>query len=223
MTNEIHYSYHFREFGQQQSSRFLDYSISPHGLAGIQGFLAVVRALAQHDDMACIALCENSKWGSLHNLLSLVSCSFDISLKTDLLLTLAALGKLKETALQLWFNLETSQIIETIPLANAFSTVPCCLESETVMEIVKTESRNEIYPLTQAILELLYTLSSTIMPKHLGAGSRKPGIYPYFNFVLKSIFFKLCNRYATKMSLFFNISYVFSTLYLRYHLQNSQR
>ena len=87
-------------------------------------------------------------------------------------------------------NLEASQIITTIPSTNAFSTVPRGIECE----IDKTESRNETYPLTQAILELLYTLSSTIMPRNLGAGPRKPGIIPYFNFILESIFLKFYNR-----------------------------
>lgn len=171
-------------------SRALNRNISPQELAGLQAVLAVIRAVATHDDVARIALCEHPSWAPLHILLGLVSCSIDISLKTDLLYTLAALGKSKETALQLWVNLEASQIITTIPSTNAFSTVPRGIESE----IDKTESRNETYPLTQAILELLYTLSSTIMPRNLGAGPRKPGIIPYFNFILESIFLKFYNR-----------------------------
>lgn len=145
--------------------------------------------MATHDDVARIALCDHPSWAPLHIFLGLVGCSIDISLKTDLLLTLAALGKSKETALQLWVNLEASQIITTIPSTH-ISTVPSGIESE----IDKTESRNETYPLTQAILELLYTLSSTIMPRNLGAGPRKPGIIPYFNFILESIFLKFYNR-----------------------------
>lgn len=165
-------------------------NISPQELAGLQAVLAVIRAVATHDDVARIALCEHPSWAPLHMLLGLVSCSIDISLKTDLLLTLAALGKSKETALQLWHNLEASQIITTVQTTNTFSTVPRGIESE----IDKTESRNETYPLTQAILELLYTLCSTMMPRQLGAGPRKPGIHPYFNFILESIFLKFYNR-----------------------------
>lgn len=159
----------------------------------------MIQAVAKHNDKACIALCEHPKWGSLPMLLRLVSCSVSISLKTDILLTLAALATLKETALQLWFNIESNQIISTSE--NSCSTISCCIESEIAMEIDKTESSYETYSLTQAFLGLLYTLSSAIMPKNLGFGSRKPGIYPYFNFVLKSIFLNFYNRYATKMCL----------------------
>lgn len=171
-------------------SRALNRNINPQEIAGLQAVLAVIRAVATHDEVARIALCEHPSWAPLHILLGLVSCSIVIPLKTDLLLTLAALGKSKETAMQLWLNLEATQIIATIPTTHSFSTVARGIESE----IDKTESRNETYPLTQAILELLYTLISTILPKNLGAGPRKPGLVPYFNFVLESIFLKFYNR-----------------------------
>lgn len=171
-------------------NRALNRNISPQELAGLQAVLAVIKAVATHDEVARIALCEHPTWAPLHILLGLVSCSIDISLKTDLLLTLAALAKSKETAMQLWINLEATQIITTVPTTQAYSTVARGIESE----IDKTESRNETYPLTQAILDLLYTLSSTIMPRHLGSGPRKPGIIPYFNFILESIFMKFYNR-----------------------------
>lgn len=171
-------------------SRVLNRGINPQELAGLQAVLAVIRAVATHDEVARIALCEHPSWAPLHILLGLVGCSIDVSLKTDLLLTLAALGKSKETAMQLWLNLEASQIITTVQTTQTFTTVARGIESE----IEKTESRNETYPLTQAILELLHTLSCTISPRNLGAGQRKPGIIPYFNFVLESIFLKFSNR-----------------------------
>lgn len=171
-------------------SRVLNRNINPQELAGLQAVLSVIRAVATHDEVARIALCEHPSWAPLHVLLGLVGCSIDISLKTDLLLTLAALGKSKETAMQLWINLEASQIITTIPSTQAFSRRG--IESE----IDKTESRNETYTLTQAVLELLYTLSSTIVPRNLGAGPRKPGIIPYYEFILQSIFLKFYNRYV---------------------------
>lgn len=171
-------------------SRALNRGINPQELAGLQAVLAVIRAVATHDEVARIALCEHPSWAPLHILLGLVGCSIDVSLKTDLLLTLAALGKSEETAMQLWLNLEASQIITTVQTTQTFSTVARGIESE----IEKTESRNETYPLTQAILELLHTLSCTISPRNLGAGQRKPGIIPYFNFVLEGIFLKFYNR-----------------------------
>lgn len=157
--------------------------------------------------MARIELCEHPSWAQLDILFGLVNCSIDISLKTDLLLTLAALGKSKETALKLWTNLEASQIITTIRSTNAFSTVLRGIESE----IDETENRNETYPLTRAILELLYTLSKTVMPRNLGVGPRKPGIHPYFKFILESIFLKFYYRYVSKVFLFSHDDYCFKT------------
>lgn len=159
-------------------------------MEGLRAVLAVIRVVATYDDAARIALCKHPIWAPLPIMLGLVSCLIDISLKADLLLTLSALGKSKETALQLWINIETSQIIKTISSTNAFSTGSCTIESE----IDKTETHNETFLLTQAILELLHTLFITIIPQNLGAESRKPGISPYFNFILESIFLRFYNR-----------------------------
>lgn len=171
-------------------NRILNRNINPQEIEGLQAVLGVIRAVATHDEIARIALCEHPSWNPLQILLGLVSCSIVIPLKTDLLLTLAALGKSKETALQLWINLEASQIITTIPTTNAFSTVARGLESE----IEKTECRNETYPLTFAVLEFLYTLSTTVVPRNLGAGPRRSGMYPYFQFIVETVFLKFYNR-----------------------------
>lgn len=120
-------------------------------------------------------------------MLGLVTCSCAINLKVDLLLTLSALGKSKETALQLWNILESSQIITTIP-----STTIGTRGLESELEHI--ESRNETYPLTRAMLELLYTLVSTAVPKNLGAGPRTPGLDPYLTFIIESVFSKVLNR-----------------------------
>lgn len=94
--------------------------ISPQEMAGLQAVLSVIRAVAGHDEFARIALCDHPNWQPLVVLLGLVGCSVPIPLKTELLLTLSALAKSKQTALQLWQNLETSQIIQTIPNTSAF-------------------------------------------------------------------------------------------------------
>lgn len=161
-------------------------------LVGLQAILAVTRAVATHDDVARIALCEHPMWNPLQSLPDLVSCSIPISLKADLLLTLAALSKSKENTLQLWLKLEASQIIATIPSTNGLRTVPLSIEND----IDQTENRNATYPLTQAILKLLHSLFSSMMPRNLGAGSRKAGVKPYFDFILEKIFLKLHHRYA---------------------------
>ena len=121
-------------------------------------------------------------------MLGLIGCSIIVPLKANLVLTLAALGKSSETAIQLWNLLETSQIICTIPTTSNFGNRG--IESE----LEEIESRNETYPLTKAMLELLYTLSSVIVPKSLGAGPRKPGLDPYVTFVIDTVFLKFYNR-----------------------------
>lgn len=171
-------------------NRTLSRTINPQEIEGLQAVLGVIRAVALHDDVARTALCEHPSWNPLQILLGLISCSIAIPLKTELLLTLAALGKSKETALQLWINLEASQIITTIPTTNTFSSVARGIETE----IEKTESRNETYPLTQAVLDMLYSLSTTVLPRSLGAGPRRAGIYPYFQFMVDTIFLKFYNR-----------------------------
>lgn len=124
-------------------------------------------------------------------MLGLISCSIIVPLKANLVLTLAALGRSSETAIQLWNLLETSQIICTIPTTSNFGNRG--IESE----LEEIESRNETYPLTRAMLELLHTLSSVIVPKSLGAGPRKPGLDPYITFVIDTVFLKFYNRNYT--------------------------
>lgn len=169
-------------------SRVLNRSINPQEIAGLHAVLAVIRAVATHDEVARIALCEHPSWAPLHTLLGLLGCSVPITLKADLLLTLAALGKSKDTAIQLWNNIEASQIIMTVPTTSAYTVRG--LESE----IEQIESRNEVYPLTQAILDFLYTLSITAVPRNLGGGPRKPGLDPYLTFIIDTIFLRFYNR-----------------------------
>lgn len=121
-------------------------------------------------------------------MLGLISCSIIVPLKANLVLSLAALGRSSETAIQLWNLLEASQIICTIPTTSNFGNRG--IESE----LEEIESRNETYPLTRAMLELLYTLSCVIVPKSLGAGPRKPGLDPYIFFVIDTVFLKFYNR-----------------------------
>lgn len=51
-----------------------------------------------------------------------------------------------------------------------------------------------MYPVSKAILELLYTLTSSGVPKNLGVGTRRPGLDPYVTFIVHSIFLKFLSR-----------------------------
>lgn len=61
-------------------------------------------------------------------------------------------------------------------------------------EIETNESRNGIYPISKAILDLLYVLTSTSVPKTLGVGTRRPGLDPYVTFIVHIIFLKFITR-----------------------------
>lgn len=163
-------------------------NINPHELLGLEAVLELVRVVADHDDSARIAFCEHPSWTTLAILLGLTTCSVPIHFKAALINTLASLGKSKETAIQLWTMLENSQIITTIPSTATFSNRG--IESD----LEQNECRNESYPLTQAILNMLITLVSTAVPPNLGAGQRKPGLDPYVTFVIESVLLKVYNR-----------------------------
>ncbi|XP_061392742.1 nuclear pore complex protein Nup205-like [Musca vetustissima] len=163
-------------------------NINPQEIDGLRAVLEVLRAVASHDEVARIAICEHPNWNPLYTLIGLLSCSVPIYLKSDILTTLTALAKSKETAMPLWNNLEASQIIKTLPSNITYET--CNLE----MEIEQNECRLEQYPLTCGILDLLYALVTTAIPKNLGGGPRKPGLDPYLKFIINGIFLKFYNR-----------------------------
>jgi nuclear pore complex protein Nup205 len=157
-------------------------------IQGLQAVLAVVRAVAENDEMARIALCDNRNWAPLSVLLGLVSCSVPIPLKAELLLTLAALAKTPSTAATLWHNLEASQILTTVPSTSSYQ--PRGIKTE----LEEIESRNEEFPLTRALLHLLDVLTDVPVPRLLGVGTRTPGFDPYLNFIINSVFLRFNNR-----------------------------
>lgn len=96
-------------------------TISPLEVEGLTSVLSIIKAVANYDENARIALCEHPNWAPIQVLLGLLGCSVPIMLKAEILLTLTALAKSKETAAQIWMNLENSQIISTIPSTHTFS------------------------------------------------------------------------------------------------------
>lgn len=55
-------------------------------------------------------------------------------------------------------------------------------------ELDETESRNEEYPLSRAMLHLLDVLTDVAIPRLLGVGTRTPGFDPYLHFIVNSVF-----------------------------------
>lgn len=74
----------------------------------------------EHDDISRLAFCENLEWSCISILLGLVTCSIDVSLKADIVLTLSALAKSPEIGNIIWKNLETTQVIPTVPTTNNY-------------------------------------------------------------------------------------------------------
>ena len=81
---------------------------------------AYLKMFTEHDESSRIAFCENLEWSCITILMGLVTCSIDVNLKADIISTLAALAKTAEIANNIWRNLETTQIIPTIPSTSNF-------------------------------------------------------------------------------------------------------
>uniref|UniRef100_A0A182QEW4 Nuclear pore complex protein Nup205 n=1 Tax=Anopheles farauti TaxID=69004 RepID=A0A182QEW4_9DIPT len=169
-------------------SRMICKSISPQEIVGLQAVLQVVQSVARHDDLSRVALCEDEKWAPLNVLVGLISCSVPIQLKAEIVRTLATLAESYENAMKLWHNLEDSQILQTIPTTSNFKT------RGIISELEEVESRNEAYPLTQAMLDFLAALMRTAIPDDLGEGSRSPGIHPYLSYVVNTVLLRLFSR-----------------------------
>lgn len=169
-------------------NRMICKSISPQEILGLQAVLQVVQAVAKHDELSRIALCESDKWAPLNVLVGLISCSVPIQLKAEIVRTLASLAGSLENAIKLWHNLEDSQIVNTIPSTSNFKT------RGVISELEEVESRNETFPLTQAMLDLLASLMRTAIPDDLGEGSRAPGIHPYLSYVVNTVLLRLFSR-----------------------------
>ncbi|XP_058121334.1 nuclear pore complex protein Nup205 [Anopheles ziemanni] len=169
-------------------NRMISKSISPQEILGLQAVLQVVQAVAKHDELARVALCEHVSWLPLNVLVGLISCSVPIQLKAEIVHTLASLAGCYENAIQLWHNLEDSQIISTVPSTSNF------LTRGVKSELEEVESRNETFPLTQAMLDFLYSLMRTAVPDNLGEGTRAPGVHPYLSYVVDTVLLRLFNR-----------------------------
>lgn len=157
-------------------------------IQGLQAVLSLIRAVAEHDEVSRAAISENPTWSPLVVLLGLVSCCVPVTLKAELVLTLAALANAPDTAAALWVSMEAAQIICTVPSTSTYQPRGVQTELEDI------ESPAEEFPLTRAVLKLLDVLTNWPVPRLLGVGSRSPGFYPYLGYILHSVFLKACSR-----------------------------
>ncbi|XP_011495942.1 PREDICTED: nuclear pore complex protein Nup205 [Ceratosolen solmsi marchali] len=162
--------------------------ITPNEVKGLEAVLQVVQVVAKYDEMSRIALCDHPGWKVLQSLIGLVSCAMPIPLKGVLVKTLAALAKSPESSSTVWQNLEAAQIITTIPTTSSYQ--PRGVQTE----LEEIESRNEEYPLTRAMLELLDVLTDFPTLRLLGVGQRNPGFDPYLHFIINTVFLRFNTR-----------------------------
>ncbi|EDV91738.1 nuclear pore complex protein Nup205 [Drosophila grimshawi] len=175
--------------GSIYRSRPMPRNIAPSETEIMISVLGIVQAVADNDEISRIVICEHVNWQTPQVLLGLLACTTSVALKGQILLTLAALSKSKESARSIWFHLEESQVIPTMTKnSSAYASF------SLAEEIVQNECRMETYKLSRGVLQLLNTLMTTHMPHRLGAGQRKGGYDPYLHFVIDKIFLKFYNR-----------------------------
>ncbi|XP_025098310.1 nuclear pore complex protein Nup205-like isoform X3 [Pomacea canaliculata] len=160
-------------------------TITPQELEGLCAVLKLTRTIAEQNEVCRGSLYENQRWSVVATLFGLLGCSVAVSLKAELLLTLAALSQTPLIAATVWHSLEASQILPTIPSEK---------KGGIGVELEEIESRNEEYPMTRAFLQLLNVLTDIPIPPGLGAGLRAPGFDPYMDFIIQSVLLKLNSR-----------------------------
>ncbi|XP_048265834.1 nuclear pore complex protein Nup205 isoform X3 [Bombus terrestris] len=162
--------------------------ITPEESKGLEAVLLVVQVIAKNDEISRIAICDHPGWKVLPSLIGLVSCGIPIPLKSVLIRTLAALARSPESSSTVWQSLEAAQILSTIPTISSYQ--PRGVQSE----LEEVESKNERYPLTRAMLELLDVLTDFPVLRLLGMGQRNPGFDPYLHFIINTVFLKFHTR-----------------------------
>lgn len=162
--------------------------ITPHEVKGLEAVLLVVQVVAKNDEMSRVALCDHPGWKVLPSLVGLVGCAMPIPLKGVLVRTLAALARSPESSTTVWQSLEAAQILSTIPSTSSYQ--PRGVQTE----LEEIESRNEEYPLTRAMLELMDVLTDFPIPRLLGVGQRNPGFDPYLLFIINTVFLRFNTR-----------------------------
>lgn len=162
--------------------------ITPNEVKGLEAVLQVVQVVAKYDEISRVTFCEHPGWKVLQSLIGLVSCAMPIPLKGILVRTLAALAKSPESSTTIWQSLEAAQILSTIPTTSSYQ--PRGVQTE----LEEIESRNEEYPLTRTMLELLDVLTDFPIPRLLGVGQRHPGFDPYLQFIIGMVFLRFNTR-----------------------------
>ncbi|KAK6985388.1 nuclear pore complex protein Nup205 [Biomphalaria glabrata] len=166
--------------------------MTPQELEAVCAVLKLTKHIANLNETCRSAFCENQQWSVVMVLFGLLTCSVNIQLKGELLSTLASIAQTPVFAATIWQILESSQILQTLPISRDQST-------GIKVELEEVESRLEEFPLSRGFLELMTSLTQFPVPMGLGAGTRSPGFDPYLDFILNSLLLKY-NARAYKMA-----------------------
>ncbi|KAI9005049.1 nucleoporin Nup186/Nup192/Nup205 [Hyaloraphidium curvatum] len=162
-------------------------------VALVSCFLSVLTQVATYNAAARTILSQARGFDSL---VILVTCGLPVSLKASLLDSLAAfcVGRGENIAERVFGLIETHQLLQThgIPLNGQMTT-------GLVVDLEQIEVASMRYPATGAFVELLTTLMVTtggVGPAldNLGSGRRKPGVWPYVDYVVDQVLLKLRSR-----------------------------
>lgn len=135
---------------------------------------------------------------SFSNLMfGLVTCPIPMLLKGEIFKILATLASTSQIAVNIWNLLESSQILQTVPVN--FAAPSQFTKNDIKIELEEIEARDEVYPAIRGFLEFVSSLvQSSEIPDNLGLGFRSKdsilGFQPYLQFLIKSVYLKMFYR-----------------------------
>ena len=138
-------------------ARQMTKGISPGEIQGLAAVLRLIATVSHNSDPARAAIVQSSEWQPLLVMIGLLGCAVPTVLKAELLKTLAALSKTADIAMQVWNGIEASSFIsKDADSSNLNAWTKCGF----LMELETIESKNEEYPMTIALLQLVDVLTN---------------------------------------------------------------
>ncbi|XP_076058270.1 nuclear pore complex protein Nup205 isoform X2 [Oratosquilla oratoria] len=162
--------------------------ITPQETQGLRTVLQLITQVADQDELARVALCDNAAWSPIIVFVGLLGCGIPLAIKTELLNALAVFSKSQNLASKIW------QAVEGVGLVPIQSTVAGYSSRGLEGDIEELECSHEEFPLTRAFLRLMLDLVCSGVPPMLGVSTRMPGLVPYLVFVRDKIFFRHDSR-----------------------------
>ena len=80
-------------------------------------WVRLISSVCNNCEAARLSMAESASWQPLLVIVGLLGCAVPSVLKAELIKTLASLSKTPDVALVVWQNIESAQIISTLPLA----------------------------------------------------------------------------------------------------------